>query len=73
MKDLAEARLMILRNHGTLVLGKMLRKHLQNIYFLKKRAFIVILSGNLELNVPQRNTETTRQQGEGREMAAALL
>jgi ribulose-5-phosphate 4-epimerase/fuculose-1-phosphate aldolase len=75
-KDLGEARLMILRNHGTLALGKNVAEAFTNIYFLEKACSYQVraLSGNLELNYPsEESIETTRQQGEGREMAAALL
>ncbi len=76
VKDLGEARLMILRNHGTLALGKNVAEAFTNIYFLEKACSYQVraLSGNLELNYPsEESIETTRQQGEGREMAAALL
>ncbi len=76
VKDLGEARLMILRNHGTLALGKNVAEAFTNIYFLEKACSYQVraLSGNLELNYPSKESiETTRQQGEGREMAAALL
>ena len=76
VKDLGEARLMILRNHGTLALGKNVAEAFTNIYFLEKACSYQVraLSGNLELNFPsEESIETTRQQGEGREMAAALL
>ncbi len=76
VKDLGEARLMILRNHGTLALGKNVAEAFTNIYFLEKACSYQVraLSGNLELNYPsEKSIETTRQQGEGREMAAALL
>ena len=76
VKDLGEARLMILRNHGTLALGKNVAEAFNNIYFLEKACSYQVraLSGNLELNYPsEESIETTRQQGEGREMAAALL
>ena len=76
VKDLGEARLMILRNHGTLALGKNVAEAFTNIYFLEKACSYQVraLSGNLELNSPsEESIETTRQQGEGREMAAALL
>ena len=76
VKDLVEARLMILRNHGTLALGKNVAEAFTNIYFLEKACSYQVraLSGNLELNYPsEESIETTRQQGEGREMAAALL
>ena len=76
VKDLGEARLMILRNHGTLALGKYVAEAFTNIYFLEKACSYQVraLSGNLELNYPsEESIETTRQQGEGREMAAALL
>ena len=76
VKDLGEARLMILRNHGTLALGNNVAEAFTNIYFLEKACSYQVraLSGNLELNYPsEESIETTRQQGEGREMAAALL
>ena len=76
VKDLGEARLMILRNHGTLALGKNVAEAFTNIYFLEKACSYQVraLSGNLELNYPsEESIETTRKQGEGREMAAALL
>ena len=76
VKDLGEARLMILRNHGTLALGKNVAEAFTNIYFLEKACSYQVraLSGNLELNYPsEESIETTRQQGEGREVAAALL
>ena len=76
VKDLGEARLMILRNHGTLALGKNVAEAFTNIYFLEKACSYQVraLSGNLELNYPsEESIETTRQQGEGREMAAAFL
>ena len=76
VNDLGEARLMILRNHGTLALGKNVAEAFTNIYFLEKACSYQVraLSGNLELNYPsEESIETTRQQGEGREMAAALL
>ena len=76
VKDLGDARLMILRNHGTLALGKNVAEAFTNIYFLEKACSYQVraLSGNLELNYPsEESIETTRQQGEGREMAAALL
>ncbi len=76
VQDLGEARLMILRNHGTLALGKNVAEAFTNIYFLEKACSYQVraLSGNLELNYPsEESIETTRQQGEGREMAAALL
>ena len=76
VKDLGEARLMILRNHGTLALGKNVAEAFTNIYFLEKACSYQVraLSGNLELNYPsEESIETTKQQGEGREMAAALL
>ena len=76
VKDLGEARLMILRNHGTLALGKNVAEAFTNIYFLEKACSYQVraLSGNLELNYPsEESIETTRQQGEGREMASALL
>ncbi len=76
VKDLGKARLMILRNHGTLALGKNVAETFTNIYFLEKACSYQVraLSGNLELNYPsEESIETTRQQGEGREMAAALL
>ena len=76
VKDLGEARLMILRNHGTLAIGKNVAEAFTNIYFLEKACSYQVraLSGNLELNYPsEESIETTRQQGEGREMAAALL
>ncbi len=76
VKDLGEARLMILRNHGTLALGNNVAEAFTNIYFLEKACSYQVraLSGNLELNYPSAESiETTRQQGEGREMAAALL
>ncbi len=76
VKDLGEARLMILRNHGTLALGNNIAEAFTNIYFLEKACSYQVraLSGNLELNYPsEESIETTRQQGEGREMAAALL
>ena len=76
VNDLGEARLMILRNHGTLALGKNVAEAFTNIYFLEKACSYQVraLSGNLELNYPSKESiETTRQQGEGREMAAALL
>ena len=76
VKDLGDARLMILRNHGTLALGKNVAEAFTNIYFLEKACSYQVraLSGNLELNYPsEKSIETTRQQGEGREMAAALL
>ncbi len=76
VKDLGESRLMILRNHGTLALGKNVAEAFTNIYFLEKACSYQVraLSGNLELNYPsEESIETTRQQGEGREMAAALL
>ena len=76
VKDLGKARLMILRNHGTLALGKNVAEAFTNIYFLEKACSYQVraLSGNLELNYPsEESIETTRQQGEGREMAAALL
>ena len=76
VKDLGDARLMILRNHGTLALGKNVAEAFTNIYFLEKACSYQVraLSGNLELNYPSKESiETTRQQGEGREMAAALL
>ena len=76
VKDLGEARLMILRNHGTLALGKNVAEAFTNIYFLEKACSYQVraVSGNLELNFPsEESIETTRQQGEGREMAAALL
>ncbi len=76
VKDLGDARLMILRNHGTLALGKNVAEAFTNIYFLEKACSYQVraLSGNLELNYPSEvSIETTRQQGEGREMAAALL
>ncbi len=76
VKDLGKARLMILRNHGTLALGKNVAEAFTNIYFLEKACSYQVraLSGNLELNYPSKESiETTRQQGEGREMAAALL
>ncbi len=76
VKDLGEARLMILRNHGTLALGKNVAEAFTNIYFLEKACSYQVraVSGNLELNYPSKESiETTRQQGEGREMAAALL
>ena len=75
VKDLGEARLMILRNHGTLAIGKNVAEAFTNIYFLEKACSYQVraLSGNLELNYPsEESIETTRQQGEGREMAAAL-
>ncbi len=76
VKNLGDARLMILRNHGTLALGKNVAEAFTNIYFLEKACSYQVraLSGNLELNYPsEESIETTRQQGEGREMAAALL
>ncbi len=76
VKDLGDARLMILRNHGTLAIGKNVAEAFTNIYFLEKACSYQVraLSGNLELNYPsEESIETTRQQGEGREMAAALL
>ena len=76
VEDLGDARLMILRNHGTLALGKNVAEAFTNIYFLEKACSYQVraLSGNLELNYPsEESIETTRQQGEGREMAAALL
>ena len=76
VNDLGDARLMILRNHGTLALGKNVAEAFTNIYFLEKACSYQVraLSGNLELNYPsEESIETTRQQGEGREMAAALL
>ena len=76
VKDLGDARLMILRNHGTLALGNNVAEAFTNIYFLEKACSYQVraLSGNLELNYPsEESIETTRQQGEGREMAAALL
>ena len=76
VKDLSDARLMILRNHGTLAIGNNVAEAFTNIYFLEKACSYQVraLSGNLELNYPsEESIETTRQQGEGREMAAALL
>ena len=74
--DLGENKLMILRNHGTLAVGKHVAEAFTNIYFLEKACTYQVraLSGNLDLNYPSDAAiETTRQQGEGREMAAALL
>ena len=68
VKDLGDARLMILRNHGTLALGKNVAEAFTNIYFLEKACSYQVraLSGNLELNYPsEESIETTRQQGEG--------
>ena len=76
VKDLGDARLMILRNHGTLALGKNVAEAFTNIYFLEKSCSYQVRarSGNLELNYPsEESIETTRKQGDGREMAAALL
>ena len=54
VKDLGDARLMILRNHGTLALGKNVAEAFTNIYFLEKACSYQVraLSGNLELNYP---------------------
>jgi len=67
---------MIMGNHGLLVIGSNVAEAFTNIYFLEKACSYQVraLSGNLELNYPsEESIETTRQQGEGREMAAALL
>ena len=76
VKDLGQEKLMILRNHGTLAIGKNVAEAFTNIYFLEKACSYQVraMSGNLELNYPSDEAiETTKQQGQGREMAAALL
>ena len=63
-------------SHGTLAIGKNVAEAFTNIYFLEKACSYQVraMSGNLELNYPSDEAiETTKQQGQGREMAAALL
>ena len=76
VKDLGDKKLMILRNHGTLAIGKNVAETFTNIYFLEKACTYQVraMAGSLELNYPSEEAkETTSKQGEGREMAAALL
>jgi len=73
---LGESKLMILRNHGTLAMGTNVAEAFTNIYFLEKACTYQVraMAGSLEFNQPSDEAiETTRQQGQAREMAAALL
>ena len=76
VKDLGNNRLMILRNHGTLALGKNVAEAFTSIYFLEKACTYQVraMAGNLELNYPSEEAkETTKKQGEGVEMAGGLV
>ena len=76
VNDLGENKLMILRNHGTLAMGTNVAEAFTNIYFLEKACTYQVraMAGSLEFNQPSDAAiETTRQQGQAREMAAALL
>ena len=76
VKDLGENKLMILRNHGTLALGKNAAEAFTSIYFLEKACTYQVraMAGSLEFNMPSDAAiETTNKQGQAREMAAALL
>ena len=76
VKDLGENKLMILRNHGTLAMGTNVAEAFTNIYFLEKACTYQVraMAGSLGFNRPSDAAiETTRQQGQAREMAAALL
>jgi ribulose-5-phosphate 4-epimerase/fuculose-1-phosphate aldolase len=76
VKDLGENKLMILRNHGTLAMGTNVAEAFTNIYFLEKACTYQVraMAGSLDFNQPSDAAiETTRQQGQAREMAAALL
>jgi len=76
VNDLGENKLMILRNHGTLAMGTNVAEAFTNIYFLEKACTYQVraMAGSFEFNQPSDEAiETTRQQGQAREMAAALL
>ena len=75
-KNLGKNKVMILRNHGTLALGGNVAEAFTSIYFLEKACTYQVraMAGSLDFNQPSDAAiETTRQQGQGAGMAAALL
>ncbi len=77
VEDLGEKNLMILRNHGTLAVGKNIGECFVRLYFLERacQAQVMALSAGDQINnPPQGSPEITAQQGQvGVALAANLL
>jgi ribulose-5-phosphate 4-epimerase/fuculose-1-phosphate aldolase len=75
--DLGQKNAMILRNHGTIAVGKNVGECFIRLYYLERacQAQIMALSAGDQLNTPpQGSPEITAQQGEiGLPLAANLL
>jgi ribulose-5-phosphate 4-epimerase/fuculose-1-phosphate aldolase len=75
--DLGEKNAMILRNHGTLAVGKTVGECFVRLYFLERacQAQVLALSAASDINnPPQGAPETTAEQGQrGVALAANLL
>jgi ribulose-5-phosphate 4-epimerase/fuculose-1-phosphate aldolase len=77
VQDLGDKNLMILRNHGTLAVGKNIGECFVRLYFLERacQAQVMALSAGKDINnPPQGSPEITAQQGQvGVALAANLL
>src|SRR5919107_4618843 len=77
VEDLGDKNLMVLRNHGTLAVGKNIGECFVRVYFLERacQAQVMALSaGENIINPPQGSPEITAQQGQvGVALAANLL
>src|SRR5690625_4804510 len=76
VRDLGDKNLMILRNHGTLAIGRTVPEAFIMQYFLVKACEILVqaqAAGNAELNMPTEEAlQTTYEQSEGLPMASRI-